>query len=243
MKRVWFAWALLALAFAGRASAAQGSFDVRLIEPEEHLDVVAGASIPIVWDAGKAPIGVDEWEAFVSVDGGQTYPIRITPHLSVSIHRFNWVVPSLPGAEVSILLRFGDEHEEREFPFSARMRIAGAPPLGTFRHEPLRETAFRRSSPEDDHGQQLVDWVDGSRDGADLRHVVVDETWIAEAQARSRQHGTDSAPAIGTNAPRAGYAPGASVARADDGLRSRTEYPPLSRGGAGLLLLTGRLNI
>jgi hypothetical protein len=38
-----------------------------------------------------------EWEAFLSLDGGRTYPVRITPHLDLSIRRrFHFQVPAFP---------------------------------------------------------------------------------------------------------------------------------------------------
>jgi hypothetical protein len=243
MKPVWFAWAFLALASAGGASAAQRSFDVRLIEPAEHLQVVAGSTLPIAWEARDVPAGIEEWEAFVSVDGGRTYPMRITPHLDATIHRFNWVVPSLPGASLSILLRFGDEQDEREFPFAARMRITSALPLEVFRQASLRQTAVRRSAAEDDHGQILTEWIDGSRDGSDLRHVAVDESSLVADHTWSRQTDRDSTAAIGTHTPRADYAPVVSNARRDDVEASGNEARPLRRYAAAVLLLTGRLNI
>lgn len=239
MKRVWIACALLALASAGAASAGQRAFDVRLIEPAEQAEVMAGSTVPIAWDAASIPAGVEEWEAFLSVDGGKSYPIRITPHLDASIHRFNWTVPSLPGADVSILLRFGDEREEAEFAFAGRVRITGTVPRATF-----RERASIRSATQDDHGRTLTDWVEGSRVGADLRHVVVDDSWLVADHEWNKGHDHDSAPAIGTSSKRVDIALPTSD-RGADGLAGlqQEKCQPLPPGVAAVLLLTGRLNI
>ena len=45
----------MALTSAGVARAAQGAFEVSLIEPAEHLDVAAGSTVPVVWESGNAP--------------------------------------------------------------------------------------------------------------------------------------------------------------------------------------------
>jgi hypothetical protein len=258
-KRVWFACVLFALASAAAVSAAEGEtarprnretqqlnnpatqrpFDVRLVEPAEHAEVVAGSTVPIAWDARRVPAGVEEWEAFLSVDGGKTYPVRITPHLDAGIHRFNWIVPSLPGADVSILLRFGDEREEAEFPFARRVHITG-----TVSRETFRGTTSIRSATKDDHGRTLSQWVEGSRQGSNLRHVVVDDTWLVGNHEWNSDRDHDSMPAIGTTSKRVDRAMCASRV-SDDGVpgSEREERPPLPDRLTGALLLTGRLNI
>jgi hypothetical protein len=239
MKRVWIACALVALASAGAASAGQRAFDVRLVEPANHAEVVAGSSVSIEWDAASIPAGVEEWEAFLSVDGGKTYPIRITPHLDASIRRFNWTVPSLPGADVSILLRFGDEREEVEFPFSGRVRITGAVPRAAF-----RERASIRSATQDDHGRTLTEWVEGSRQGGDLRQVAVDDSWLIADHEWNKGRDHDSAPAIDTSSKRVDGAMPTSDGGADGLAGSQQEKRrPLPPCVAAVLLLTGRLNI
>jgi len=239
MKRVWLVGLFLAIASAGAASAAEGVFDVRLIEPAEHAEVVAGSTVPIAWDAGSMPPGIDEWEAFLSVDGGNTYPIRITPHLDAGIHRFHWTVPSLPGADVSVLLRFGDERQESEFSFASRARITG-----TVARQTLREPASARSATEDDHGRTLTAWVEGSREGSDLRQVVVAGSWLVADHEWSKGRDHDSAPAIGTKSKRAEHAMCASRADGVGVAASQQEDRPfLPPYVAEVLLLTGRLNI
>jgi hypothetical protein len=243
MKRAWLASLLLALISAARASAAQGAFDIHLVEPAEHIDVVAGSTIPIVWEAVNAPAAIEEWEAFVSINGGHTYPIRITPHLDAHIQRFNWIVPYLPGAEVSVLVRFGDEREEREFAFPARVRIAGALPLELFRHEAARDRGFIKTEAEDDHGRTLIEWVDGSRDGSDLRHVVVDDFRVVADHEWKRDRSSHSTPAIGSNSKRLDgdwVVLRSRAAFAGSGQRQTRER---RHNCACILILTGRLNI
>src|SRR5579872_1425653 len=157
------------IAFAGAVHAAEQRFDVRLIEPASRVDLLAGSTVPISWEATNAPAEVEEWEAFLSIDGGRTYPMRITPHLDASIHRFTWTVPSLPGAEVSILLRFGNEREESEFSFPERATIRGTATAGA---------DVSAGHALDDHGLMLVSWVDGARDGSGLVNVATSRSQL-----------------------------------------------------------------
>jgi hypothetical protein len=239
MKRVRFGCVLLALISAGAANAAERAFGVHLVEPAEHVEVLAGSTVPIVWEAGNVPAGIEEWEAFVSIDGGKTYPVRITPHLDAGIHRFNWIVPSLPGADLSILLRFGDEREEVEFPFARRVRISG-----TIAGETLRSTRFVQRAAEDDHGRLLTEWVEGSREGSGLHHVVVDARWLVSDIEWNEDRDRDTTQAIGISSQRVEDAVGVSHAYADGVAGSRQkERQTLRLRVAGVLLLTGRLNI
>lgn len=167
--RRWSISLFLTIAFATVASAAQ-RFDVRLTEPASRADLLAGSTLPIAWEATSAPAEVEEWEAFLSIDGGRTYPMRITPHLDASIHRFSWTVPSLPGAEVSILLRFGNEREESEFSFPERATIRGTATVGA-------EVSARQAL--DDHGLMLVAWVEGARDGSGVVNVATSRSQLA----------------------------------------------------------------
>lgn len=230
---------MLALSLAGAASAAERAFSVRLVEPAAHVEVLAGSTVSIAWEAGNIPAGIEEWEAFVSIDGGKTYPVRITPHLDAGIHRFNWIVPSLPGADLSILLRFGDEREEVEFPFASRLRISGSVIGETF-----RSTRFVQRAAEDDHGRVLTEWVEGSREGAGLHHVVADPRWLVSDSEWNDDRDRDTTQAMGISSQRAGDALGVSHAHADVFAGSRRkERRTLPFRVDRVLLLTGRLNI
>ena len=169
----------LLLGSALRASAAEPSFEVRLVEPAAETRVVAGASAFLEWDARATPANVDEWEAFISVDGGRTYLSRITPHLDATIHRFQFTVPNLPGAEITILLRFGDEDEERRFVFPTRLRISGM--AGD-----LPAAASVGSEPFDVGEEGATSWIEGSRDGSSLRCVVLGGGAMAAGSAEVR---------------------------------------------------------
>lgn len=244
LKRGWIISLLLAIASATGASAADGSFDVRLTEPAEHVDLVAGSTVFMAWEARDQPAGVEEWEAFLSINGGRTYPIRLTPHLDVAIQRFTWTVPSLPGAEVSILLRFGDERDERRFAFPARMRIRGAMPLDSFGYKAFAEAVSLGSRQEDDHGETLVEWVEGSRDGSRLRQIFACEPLLVGKHEFSSPRDQESAPAVSSESKR--LDPAMLQSLEDDAAfrrSSRLNVRVSQDHHAGVLVLSRRLNI
>jgi hypothetical protein len=56
--------------------------------------------------------GLDEAEIVLSLDGGRTFPIRVTPELSPCSTRFLWTVPSLPAAHARLAVRAGDDERD-----------------------------------------------------------------------------------------------------------------------------------
>lgn len=166
-----FALALLAL--GGRPISAVAADTVgaplaRLLAPAEGDELTAGRDAVIEWEELALPPHVVEWEAFLSVDGGKTWPLRITPHLDIAIRRFTFRVPDLPTREARLLLRFGDEVREVEVETAPRLvirpgRIAGALP-------PRR--AFSRGERPREGDLGVAYWVEGSRQGGRLRVVA-----------------------------------------------------------------------
>jgi hypothetical protein len=164
-------WAVLALAPV--ASARETAAPVQLLAPRAGATLAAGSMADLEW----APLGdfdrfpkVEEWEAFLSLDGGATWPLRITPHLDQDLRRVRWQVPPVPTADGRILLRFGDEHQETAVELPARFSIAGSP-----LHEEGFALARRAAGP----GEPALPgcagvsvWVEGSRRGGSLRQVV-----------------------------------------------------------------------
>lgn len=241
MRRAWII-PLLAFASVTGAMAAAPAFEVHLIEPAEHTDLVAGSTASIAWEATHAPANVEEWEAFLSIDGGRTYPIRLTPHLDVGVRRFAWTVPFVPAAEASILLRFGDERDERQFAFPARIEIDGAMPLDFFRCAILAER-LSAGREEDDHGQKLVEWVEGPRDGSRLHRVLASEPLLAGRDRWDAPADDAAASAASSDSNRLDPALLQLFVRRDPA-RGRLLDAQVSRPhSADVLALTGRLNI
>ncbi len=89
--------ALLALtAFAS----AEGRFEF----PARGDVVAAGAAVEVRW---TAPSEAQEQELVLSLDGGRTFPIRITPEMSPRSGGFRWSVPDLPSAHARLAVRAG----------------------------------------------------------------------------------------------------------------------------------------
>lgn len=169
----WLAWAILALAPAGFAR--ETGVPIRLVAPQAGITLGAGSTAELEWAPGAGFAGVrnvEEWEAFLSLDGGATYPLRITPHLDQDLRRVRFQVPPIPTPDARILLRFGDERHETAVELPGRFAIAGSPSL---------ESAFTVSRRAASAGEPalpgragVVAWIEGSRRGGGLRQVVAE---------------------------------------------------------------------
>src|SRR5262245_26910998 len=114
---------LTGLVLACPAWAFVATAPVRLVAPQAGATLAAGSSSELEW-APLSPLqGVEEWEAFLSLDGGETYPLRITPHLDRDLRRVRWQVPGIPTSQARLLLRFGDEHREAYLELPQRFSI------------------------------------------------------------------------------------------------------------------------
>jgi hypothetical protein len=144
---------------------------VRLVAPGEEAALVGGSQAALAWEP-LAPLDrlgpIEEWEAFLSLDGGRHYTIRITPHLSRTLHSFAWSVPAIASADARILLRFGDERRERTWPLGQRFRIVAAPGGELI----PAVTAFAPGEAPLPGEAGVVAWAEGTRQGAALRQVA-----------------------------------------------------------------------
>lgn len=150
---------------------------VRLVAPQAGTALVAGSAAELEWAplAGFERLSrVEEWEAFLSLDGGATFPLRITPHLDQDLRRFRFQIPAIPAADVRILLRFGDEHRETAVELPERFSIAASavqvPALDLSLG--LASRAVLPGEPARPGQSGVVAWVEGSRRGGGLRQVV-----------------------------------------------------------------------
>ena len=164
----------LPLFMAGTAGAAAAA-SPRLLAPVAGYELRAGSLAVVEWE-GQPPIEeAEEWEAFLSLDGGRTHPLRITPHLDLSIRRFTFRVPAFPTRNARFLLRFGDERREVEvetpYRFTIVAGLGGVSPTSW-----ISLSKGERARPEDDG---VVFWVEGARDGSGLREVVAEEVDLA----------------------------------------------------------------
>src|SRR5687767_13789745 len=156
---------LVAMAAAAPAAAEVERDLVRLVSPQPGATLVGGSTVVLEWRPGPALASLphaEEWEVFLSLDGGRTFRSRITPHLDIRMRRVTVQVPPLPSNDVRLLVRMGDERDEREQLLPGRYRIVldhAAIPVWRSRR-PLPGEAARPGAPG------VVVWVEGERDGS-----------------------------------------------------------------------------
>jgi hypothetical protein len=168
--RTGLLFALALLALTGRSIAEEAPL-ARLLAPAPGEELKAGTEAVVEWEGLALPPHVDEWEAFLSVDGGKTWPLRITPHLDIAIRRFTFLVPDLPTREARLMLRFGDE--KREVEVETPVRFAIRPGVVTWMLPPRH--AFSRGERPREGAPGVAYWVEGSRQGGRLREVAAVE--------------------------------------------------------------------
>lgn len=180
--------ALLSAGFAAPAAGAPAA--VRLMAPAPGEPLRAGSFAELAWEP-LAPFersgaggGPEEWEAFLSLDGGAHYTVRITPHLDRRLRKVLWQVPAVASVDARLLLRFGNEHREVAVEVPQRFVITGpvSPESAAFELAPVLR-AFHRGEPALPGQAGVVAWAEGSRQGGSARMVVGTES----PSARSRE--------------------------------------------------------
>ena len=135
---------------------------LRVLAPAAGAELSGGDLTALEWEAPAGLGAAEEWEAFLSLDGGVTYPVRLTPHLDLSIRRLLFRVPDLPTRRARLLLRYGDERREREieaagvFTIAARSGWREELPVGR-----VQGLSHGEAARPGDHG--VVLWVEGTR--------------------------------------------------------------------------------
>jgi len=162
---------------------------IRLLSPAAGERLEAGELAWIEWSAEPRDLASPEteWEAFLSIDGGRTYPIRLTPHLDLALRGFAFEVPNVPSRDARLLLRFGDERTERIFEAPTRFEIGASGPnrwVAELWEEPLAGTP-EPGEPARRGDRGVVVWLEGDREGRDLhsRIRVPLRTGLREARA------------------------------------------------------------
>lgn len=131
----------------------------------------AGDSVVLSWTAlpelARHP-WVEEWEAFLSFDGGETYPVRLTPHLDLDRRSFAIELPAVATRQARWMLRFGDEAREVEFEFPELFEIRHARRMSA---QPV-VLARGRGEPARLGDLGVGAWVAGSRTGHGSRTMM-----------------------------------------------------------------------
>jgi hypothetical protein len=76
------------------------------LEPESLVE--------ISWSLDRFPSGDDEWELVLSLDGGRSFPVRVTANLDPATRRVLWRVPALPTDQARLAVRTGSDGEPSE---------------------------------------------------------------------------------------------------------------------------------
>lgn len=109
-----FAAAAVALALAtffAAASARASGMRAGFSAPAAGSRVEAGASLRIAWDRPAARAGEREMELLLSLDGGLTFPVRLTRDLPIREGSLLWRVPALASRRARLALRAGDDED------------------------------------------------------------------------------------------------------------------------------------
>src|SRR3954451_6879052 len=159
MRRAFLAFALLGCATIARAES------LHVVAPANGSTLRGGSFAELRWTAAQLPPAAEEWEAFLSIDGGKYYAFRVTPHLDIQLRRFTFVVPNVDTRNARILIRTGDEvhelHFERRDSFSIVRDEDAEASLP-------RVLASERGEAARDGDPSVVAWADGARDGSDV---------------------------------------------------------------------------
>lgn len=172
---------LLALAVPSRGEA-DVRLPVRVVAPAPGTELAGGSLATLEWQAPEGALEdrrIVEWEAFLSLDGGRTWPLRLTPHLDIEIHRFSFRVPGFPTRDARLLLRFGDEREEVEVDVPGSFTISADPARIVPDPLPPSLRLSRGEAARPGEGGVVL-WMEGTRDGTGLREVVsgaADPSW------------------------------------------------------------------
>lgn len=212
---------------------------IRLIAPATGVVLRGGGTAVVSWDADSLPAAAEEWEAFLSIDGGQRYAIRITPHLDIARHQASFPVPNITTADARLLLRFGNERRETEVEIPTSFPIEG-----TFNSTPVWPSVAASAS----HGEEarpgdggVVAWVTGGHDGRGSHLVTAS---IPESMRGQRLYSGGGAHSQSAAMPRAPVAtPPDQSPLSSDLTHQRLLSPSRKAAFTDVLLVSGRLNI
>lgn len=173
---------LPAVAAGGVSIRPAAELPVELLRPAPDEVLVSGRESTIAWRALRdlGAEGVHEWEAFLSFDGGRSWPVRATPHLDISVSSFRFAIPLVPSDDVRIMLRFGDER--REVGYILPMVLSSKLPARTWTAPSEPEPVLGPGEAARPGVPGVVLWVEGERDG---RQVVTRTTSWRPATAVS----------------------------------------------------------
>lgn len=92
-------------------SKAAGGYSAQLISPTAGQVLNPGQQVKVEWNATipKTNAGGCEMEIFLSLDGGKSFPLCLTPHVDPKMRYFYWNVPNTPTNAAVLDIRYGCE--------------------------------------------------------------------------------------------------------------------------------------
>lgn len=127
--------------------------------PSVGARVEAGTTLIVEWTPGAASDRLfDEAELVLSLDGGRTFPVRVTRDLAPRTRRILWRVPAFPTNRARLALRTGDG----ELASSESLRLVGAefailaPPAPLFEDIFLVRGEWRTADAMTGEGEPLI---------------------------------------------------------------------------------------
>lgn len=157
------------VALTAALSTLSASAEVRAVlhEPREGEVLRGGTRATVSWSAAELPRFIEEWEAFLSVDGGNYYAYRITPHLEADRREFTFEVPNVETDRARILIRAGDERREIELE-TTQTFVIQQDTARALAAAPSEVDEERRGEAAREGDRGVVEWIDGERDGSHL---------------------------------------------------------------------------
>ena len=119
-----------------RSNADGPKYAARLLSPTLGQVLYPGQQVRVEWKTVLPNIDLSwcELELYLSIDGGATFPFRITPQLDPRAAFFYWTVPNMPTTAAVLDIRFGCEgsYPESYRPQTASPFIIAPSPGGLY---------------------------------------------------------------------------------------------------------------
>jgi hypothetical protein len=93
------------------AASGSGTYSAQLISPTAGQVLYPGQQVMVKWNATlpNTNAGGCEMEVFLSLDGGRSFTLCLTPHIDPHATYFYWTVPNMPTNAAVLDIRFGCE--------------------------------------------------------------------------------------------------------------------------------------
>ena len=97
--------------FVTTSNAATGAYSAKLISPTAGQVLHVGQIVRVEWKSilPNIYLGACETEVFLSLDGGRTFTMWISPWMNPKANYFDWTVPNTPTNAAVLEIRFGCE--------------------------------------------------------------------------------------------------------------------------------------